>query len=1039
MSAFLNREIGGEEQAAERRQVTALFYDIVGSTKLSVRLDPEDMAELQRSFHLVCRTAITRFEGRLERYMGDGGIALFGFPNAHEDDAERAVRAGLAILAGCEALNQQAPVEGVELAVRVGIATGLVVASALVDRDFLDQFSVAGAPVNLAARLQAAAVPNSVLVSSTTRRLAGEFFWYGPTRELTLSGFDRPQPACRVLAAKPAEHRFAATRSAQLAPLLARERELARILRIAGHAAHGEGHVLVISGEAGIGKSRLAFTAQERLVADQFEGMTFQCSAQYSETPLYPVASHFERVAGIRPGDLYGEVVAKLRELLADSTGDAEVAADFLARLILPPNRTPPERLGGNPALVRHKTLQTLVRRIEALCRERPLLLTFEDVHWIDPTSAELLRLVTERASKLRLLVVVTTRPGHDLAGGIEPTTLALSPLNSRDSAALIRNIMGETELPGEVVQEIVDRADGIPLFLEELTGWMRDGGRTGSAPTAVPASLADSLTARLDRLGPDKRLIQIGSAIGRVFSANLVARIAGIEESRAIELLNKAVDQGLASRVGTGTGQYAFRHALLQEAAYAGMLRERKRGWHRRIAAILDREYAGSRAAAPEILASHYAAAEMFPDAIRCLLEAGRAAVARSANREAEQLLERALRFLARLPGGASRNDLELAIRVALGPALIAVRGPGSPEAQEDYRQAVELCGQLPHGPMHFPAYWGWWRSAPSFKEMHQRVGMLSEFAARSEVDEYRLQAHHCQWATLFMLGRQEACCEHIKKGLAIYESGEYRSLGTLYGGHDPKVCGLGELALSLWLQGRPDSSLRAIEHGLVHARLLRHAGSIAHAKDQEIMLLRYRGDAVEVAESARDMMVFAEEHGLRDLAAKSRIFNGWSLAVLGNAEEGAREIEDGLATQRTIGTQEDFPVYYEMLADAYRRARRPGLGLPLLRDAMRMAESTGLNYWTAELQRQTAELLFLVGDRQGGTALLDVAMATAAEQGARMLLLRAVLTRCRILLEEGRRTEARRSLEATYAQFSEGFDGKDLSEARRLMTELA
>jgi len=1037
--------------AVGRRQVTALSYDLVGSTRLSSLLDPEDFAELQHAFHVVCLRAVHQFGGHVDDIKGDGGLVYFGFPQAHEDDAERAVRAGLEILSGCGPLNEEAVAKGGAVAVRVGIATGLVVVGDYAPGEGAGRGDVVGLAPNLAFKLQKAAESNSLLISAATHELAGAQFEYTDVGEIPLAGIDTPQRAWRVLRERPFALRFQATRMKTMAPLVSREEELDIITHRWLLASKSEGQVVMISGEPGIGKSRLADTAKYALAADGCFRLSLQCSAQHANTALYPLSSRLDHALEMAPSDWPTDKVDRLERLLVQVFPEVEEVVPLIAHLLEIPTEKQYPPLDLNPERMRERLQRFLMDVVVHLGTQHPWLIVVEDLQWIDPTTEELLNLLVDQVQRLPGMLLLTFRPEYAArwVGQAHVSLLTLNRLSRRHSASIIKYVASEHGLPSGVVEEIIDKADGIPLFIEELTQLVVEastrpnlpGGRFEPPRTmAIPATLYDSLMARLDQVGSGKEIVQAGSAIGRRFSLELACRVVDLDAASAAVTLDKLVALGLATADRRGPrGVYVFKHALVQEAAHQSMLRTRRQAVHRRIAEVLKAEFAGTREAEPEVLAHHFIEAGMFREAVTSLHEAGRFAAEKSASVEAVRLLERALKLLSKLPENGERDEIELSLLISLGPVQITTAGPGAPEAKSTYRRAVELCDKLPRAPLHFTAYWGWWRTSPTFKDMHDRANRLFVLANTLNDAQLRLQAHHCQWATLFMLGEQQTCCEHIAQGIKIYDEGDYRLHGVLYGGHDPKVCGLGERGLSMWLLGYPEQALQASAAGVAHANGLQHTGSIGHAMDQEIMLHHYCQDGAVVRNRAEAMKAFGEEQASRDLASKSQIFKGWALAESGDPVGGIQLIMNGLAVQRAIGTQEDFPVYFCMLAETFGALGQYAEGLALLNEAIEMAERTGLQYWSAELFRQKGVLTMLQsGADDKAAACLERAIAIAEAQSARSLLLRARASHAVLLAKRGRRSEAAESMRSVYAAFTEGFETADLRRARDLLEQL-
>ena len=1047
-----SRKHSPPRQHADRRQVTALAYDLVGSTKLAQKLDAEDMRALLREFHEVCTDAVEARGGRIHHYMGDGAMAFFGYPQAHEDNAERAVRAGLEIVAGCLTLDQQVRArvgsESARIVVRVGIASGPVVAGDFDGKRDLDRDDIAGWPPHLAFRLQASAEANSVVISKTTRELVGDFFDCKALGAAALSGFDEPQASWVVQRERPFALRYRAKSVSVETPLVSRDEELTIIQRRWRLASQGEGQVVLVTGEPGIGKSRLAAAAKYAIAENGDFRISLQCSPQRANTAFYPLVSRLDHALEIAPSDWPTDRLARLERLLMLGTGDVDRTAPLVMHyLSMPPTQRYPA-LQLSPEVVRERMQAFLIELCAGMSRRHPLLIIVEDVQWIDPTSQELLDLLVEQAVRLRILLILTFRPEYAARWVGQPhvTLLSLNRLSRRQSARIVEFVAGDLKLPATAIDAIVTKADGIPLFLEELTQAVIASPQTSDEAAVerpivrIPASLSDSLTARLDQLGAGKHLVQVGSAIGRTFPVELARKAADLAMEEADLALGKLVNLGLASVHGRAAEAVCtFKHALIQEAAYEGMLKSTRQAVHRRISELLHGEFAGTSDAVPEVLAQHYAAAGLTAEAIGKLREAAGLATERSANVEAARLLEQALALTKTLLAGNNRDQLELSLLVALGPVLITTRGPGTADVQSTYRSAIELCERLPHTPQHFSAYWGWWRIASDAGALRERADRLSALAEALGDAQLLLQAHHCQWGTLFGLGEYDACCAHIAQGLEIYETGGH-DRGALYGGHDPKVCALLEKALCLWLLGYPDKSAPFCQEGIAFASRLKHAGSVAQALDQEIIFHRFRDDAGTVLDRARAMIDFAEQQGFRELAAKGRIFRGWALSVGGECAAGIRDIDEGLAVQRSVGTLEDFPFYSEMAAQGHGLAGAPGRGIELVDEAIEIAERTGARYWLPELLRRKGELAMQDNAANAPRALelFERAIVMGQTSNARMLVLRAATSAARVLAMQGRALEAKRGLASVYREFTEGFESADLMSAQKLLASL-
>src|SRR6202166_1064218 len=578
------------KDTAERRQVTVMFSDLVGSTALSARMDPEDLREVIAAYQKCVAEAVRRFGGFVAKYMGDGVLIYFGYPQAHEDDAERAVRAGLQVIAGVTALKSPVPLQ-----TRVGLATGMVVVGDLIGSGEAQERGIVGETPNLAARLQGIAEPNMVVLAEGTRKLLGNLFELEDLGAKDLKGIAGPVRAWAALRSSAAEGRFEALHTADLTALVGREEELELLLRRWSKSKSGEGQVVLLSGEAGIGKSRLTAALLERLAGEAH--MRFFCSPQHTDSALYPIMNQMERAAGLAHDDKPQAKLDKLDAVLTQTSTSKEDGALFAEMLSLPNDGRYPT-LHSAPEQRRQRTLEALTSQLAELARQQPVLMIFEDAHWVDPTSLEVLGRTVDRIKTLPTLLIVTSRPEFNApwVGQSHVTSLTLNRLGEREAAGIIARLVGNKKLPADVLAEIVERTDGIPLFVEEMTKAVLEAESEGAArrtvaavpssALAVPASLHASLMARLDRLGPAQEIAQIGAAVGRGFSHTLLVAVARKPEGETASALDRLIAAGLLFRQGTPPhASYLFKHALVQDAVYGTLLREPRRALHARIA----------------------------------------------------------------------------------------------------------------------------------------------------------------------------------------------------------------------------------------------------------------------------------------------------------------------------------------------------------------------------------------------------------------------------------------------------------------------
>ena len=1041
-----------ERPQAERRQVTVLFCDLVDSSMLANRLDPEELRDVILSYQQACTSVIRRFDGTVSRYVGDGILALFGYPRAHEDDAERAVLSGLDIIRAIGALPRGSGTGGSEpLAARVGIATGLVVVGDLIGEGAAEEEAVMGETPNLAARLQGFASPNCVVIASSTRALIGERFSYADLGTHDLKGFADPVPLCQVLAARPSASRFEAAQPRRMLPLVDRDEPLSWLLQLWRQVGHDGGRVALLRGEAGIGKSRVVEALRENIAASPHAQLHYQCSPHYINSALRPVIEHIERAAGIRPEDDPSAKIAKL-SMWPGAAGQAPDAVSLLAPLLsIPANERSPSP-AMSPQRQKELTFELLVGYMQQAASTRPLLIVFEDMHWVDPTTQEFLTLLIERVRDMRAFVVLTFRPDYSPPWS-DRTFIQqreLQRLAPGDVMGLAQHVAGGRRLPRAVVEQVVAKTDGVPLFVEELTKAVIGTGLLDEhhdhftldaslSAFAIPSTLQDSLMARLDQLGPAKIIAQVAGAIGREFTYELLEPIVPLPPERLREGLALLEQAGLVyADPRTAEVAYVFKHALVQEVAYQSLLRSRRRTLHRLIAEALETRFPQTARNAPELIAHHWQEAGNVERAVEGWLAAGRRASERSEYREAIEHLRKGLELVPRLADPHAQRDRELALRLALAPAIIISQGGGTPEVGALYARALELCNETPASTTHFVAHWGWWRASMDHRMGRERADKVLALAHDLGEPALLLQAHHCQWATLYMLGEHGECCRHIEAGLGLYDASRDRVDAALYSGHDARVCALGEGGLAHWILGYPQRAHELVKSALAWAEELSHVGTQAHAMDYALVLRKFRRDPDAVYRQAGELVAYASEQKLRVHRARGAFFRGWARAMLQDVAGGLSEMLDGIASEQASDTPHDFTLYYEMLAEVYGRAGRLEEALRTVGEAFAVAERHGIVFWNAELHRQRGELLLASGNRGAAEASFQEALACARGQGARSLELRAAVSLARVRLKEGGSAAAAVILRPVYEGFSEGFDTPDLIEARKILEAL-
>jgi class 3 adenylate cyclase/predicted ATPase len=1046
----LTRTMPESRPQPERRQLTILFCDLVGSSMLATQLDPEELRDLILAYQSACTLAIRRYDGTVSRYVGDGILALFGFPLAHEDDPERAVRAGLDIVAAIRKLPMPAGAGGTHsLAVRVGIATGLVVVGDLVGEGASEEHAVVGETPNLAARLQGLATPNAVVVSAGTRALLGERFECRDLGLHALHGFSEPVRASQVLAARVGASRFESAQPARLLPIVDRDEYTRWLRRLWHEAEHTGGRVALLSGEAGIGKSRIVEALREQIGGTPYAALRYQCSPHYVNTALHPVTEQIERAAGIAHEDTAHTKLERLATWLGSAAAAADAVPLLAALLSIPPDERFPMP-AMSPQRQKERTFEVLLEFMQKLARVWPLPIVFEDAHWMDPTTKEFVTLLIARVRDMRALVVITFRPEFQPPWRAEHVEFReIEKLPPEHSMGLARRVAAE-RLPPETIDEVVAKTDGVPLFIEELTRAVVDTAlateqqdlftlRSTNALRTIPSTLQDSLMARLDQLGAAKSVAQIAGAIGREFSYDLLEAVADLPPQRLREDLRVLEASDLIYPESRLDGEsYAFKHALVQEAAYNSLLRTRRRELHERIAAALETRFPQTARDAPELVAHHWTEAGVIDRGVTGWLTAGQRASQRSEYREAIAHLRRGLELIPRLGDAHAQRERELALLLALGPALITTEGGGTSQVAAVYARALELCDAKTESPAHFVAQWGAWRISMNHATGRQRADKLLHLAQRIGEPELLVQAHHCQWATLYMLGAHAECCRHIEAGLSVYDSKHDRSDSALYGSHDARVCGLGEGALAQWMLGRADSALGYMRSSLSWADELAHVGSRVHAMDYALVLQKFRRDIGAVYERASELHDYASEQKLRVHCAKGAFFRGWARAMLYDTAAGLAEMLEGIASEKDADTPTDFPLYYEMLAEIYGKAGRVEDGLLAIDEAFAVASRQGIVFWNAELHRRRGVLLLASGQAAAARHCFEEALTCARTHAARSLELRAAVSLARLCNEQDELETATEIVRPLYEIFTEGHATPDLAEARQLIEEL-
>jgi class 3 adenylate cyclase/tetratricopeptide (TPR) repeat protein len=969
---------------AERRQVTVLFCDMVGSTALSGEVDPELLGGLIRRYQDTAAGAIGRYGGYVAKFMGDGALAYFGFPRAFEDAAERAVRAALAILADVGRITRP---DGSAVRARIGIATGLVVVGEIVGSGSAQERTVVGETPNLAARLQALAEPDTILISATTQNLLGGLFDLESIGEHDLKGFARPVPAWRVIGEAAVVSRFAAIRAAANLPLIGRAHEMGLILDRWRLARSGEGQIVTLIGEAGIGKSRAVEALQEAITGEPHGRIHLQCSPYHTDSALYPVIQHMSRSAGFATADSPAARLEKLGALFSQrATLDAN-AVPLLAQLLsIPDAPHTPQSL--TPAQRKAMTIALLVDEIVRLGEARPMLLVVEDAHWIDATTLEMLMRISDSIAQARLLVLVTARPDFAAPWLARPhaTLLTLGRLGRAECADLVAGVAASHGLSADTVAAIVAKTDGVPLFVEELTRSVLES--AGEDSSTVPATLKDSLMARLDRLGEAREVAQIAAVIGRQFGFSLLQAMTpkgGAELEAALERLAAA---GIVFPEGRGIERsYSFKHALLRDAAYESLLLGRRREWHERIAGALEERFPELAANEPELLAHHFGEAGLAQRACDYRMRAGDRALGRSAYPEAIAHFSAGLKMADGLPDPTDRMRRQLDFLLKLGPALGVIRGMQSRDAEEAYHRAAEIGESLGDGNAVYRAKWGLWLNANIGRKTalaRDRANELVTLAQHSGDGDQLLEAYHCRWSTALFRGDVAATLDNSRVGVETYDMAIHRHLGPAFGGHDPGVCARACRAIALQQSGDCEQAQASGASGTALAEALDHPNSLAHAFLNFAICLQLIGDRDATFAAADRAVGVAQKFGLLPWRAGSLLLAAWATAVGGGVADAARlvDAEIGNATATSPLPQYLLGLAAEVLLAAGRRAD----ALAHLDRAIAGIDEPGVGFYLPEIYRLRGECLLALDRNNKDEARQASARAgeIARQQGA-------------------------------------------------------
>jgi class 3 adenylate cyclase/predicted ATPase len=1041
---------------AERRQVTVMFSDLVGSTALSARMDPEDLREVISAYQKCIAETVQRFGGFVAKYMGDGVLVYFGYPQAHEDDAERAVRAGLELVAAVSGLKTHATLQ-----TRVGIATGMVVVGDLIGSGASQEQAIIGETPNLAARLQGVAEPNMVVIAGSTRRLLGKLFELEDLGARDLKGIPEPVYTWAALRPSTVESRFEALHASGATALVGREEELELLLRRWARAKNGEGQVVLISGEAGIGKSRLTAALMERLGAEPHTRLRYFCSPQHTDSALYPIISQMERAAGLTHNDTPQAKLDKFDVMLAASSTSAQDAA-LIAEMMSLPNDGRYPKLELTPQQRRQKTLEALTAQMATLAHTHPMLMIFEDAHWADPTSLEAFGRAIDQIAALRVLLIVTFRPEFQAPWIGQPhvSAVTIGRLTRRDVDALINGVVGNKRLPVNIRQDIIERTDGIPLFVEEMTKALLEveseeaAEHTAAAipypATAIPPTLHASLMARLDRLGPAKEVAQTGAAIGREFSHTLLSAVVHKPEAELNSALDRLIQSGLLFQQGLPPhSSYLFKHALVQDAAYGTLLREPRRALHARVAEVLETQFVEIAENQPELVARHCTEAGMIEKAVGLWGKAGQRSLERSALVEAAEQFGRALDQIAALPPTPALRRKQIKLQVALLTPLMNIKGYAAPETRAAGERArllineAEALGEPPDDPLLlFSVLYGFWVASTVGFNADASRNHAANFLALAEKQGTTVPimvGHRLMGASFLFIGDVAASRKHLDHALALYEPTEHRPLATRFG-QDVRVSALFWRSWALWSLGFPEAALVDARCSLKDAREIGQAGTLMFALAATSLTHFLVGDYATAKTLSDELILLADEKGTVAWKGWGMMNQGCVFACTGKVSDAVQTISSGIAAWRSTGSTLLVPGYLKSLAKVNAELGRLDEAWRGIDETMAAMEATGERLWEAETNRIAGEIALLSPEPNAAKAktYFERALAVARQQQAKSWELRAAMSLARLWRDRGKH-DARELLAPVYGWFTEGFDTLDLKEAKALLEELA
>ena len=1045
-----------QSEDAERRPLTVLVCDLAQAAHLVEQLDPEDLRQVMRTYHSVCDRVLAQYEGHLAQRLDSRLVAYFGYPQAQEDAARRAVLAGLALLEACSALKvESAQGEAVTLSIRVGIDSGQVVVEAA-EGEGAAPLAV-GSTQSRAMQLQDKAAPQRVVISASTRHLAQGWFRFNELSPHVFEGLGTPAPIYQVIERSGAQDRLETAPRGRLTPLVGRELEVGLLLGRWEQVKQGNGQVILLSGEAGIGKSRLVQVIKDNVANEPHTRLECRSLPYFTNSALYPITDFLKRTLQFQTENTSEQNLERLEQILSQYRLPVEESVPLFASLLslpVPQDRHPPLHL--SPQRQRQKTLEAIVAMILELSERQSVLFILEDLHWTDPTTLELVGLLIDQTPTASIYTLLTCRPEFQPTWSHRSylTEMTLYRLPRSQIERMAQEVSGGKRLPDAFIQQLMDKTDGVPLYVEEMTKAVLESGvlkkmdghyeLTGSISSlSIPATLQDLLMARLDRMATAKSIAQQAAVIGRQFSFELLQAVCQLDNAVLERELVLLVDAELVYQRGMPPqATYIFKHALVTDAAYASLLRSTRQAYHRRIVQVLEEQFPETVETQPELLAHHYTEAGLSEPAIVYWQLAGENAIQRSANMEAIVHLTRGLDLITTLPDTAMRTEQELALHIALGAPLIAIKGYVAPEVQHAHTRAWHLCQQIGDTPQLFSVLCGlqlFYSVSADFHTAYEAGEQLLSLAQRQQEPPLLVTAHYALGTNLFWLGEFPSALAQLEQGIAFYNPRQQHSF-AFRSGQDHGVICLTRAAMALGSLGYADQARTRIYEALALARQMQHPYSLALALHWAMLVEYQFREGQAVRERAQAAMILSTEHGFASILPVAAVMHGWALVQQGEHEAGLEQMCGGLKIWQTTGAKLLQAFFHALIAQAYGKVGLPEEGLTILDAALALLDKHDERWCETEIRRIKGCLLFQSSKNQTeAESCFRRAITIAQNQSAKSWELRASTSLARLWQSQGKRQEAYDLLAPVYNWFTEGFDTADLIEARSLLNELS